>query len=69
MPRFLKPQEVAAMLAVSVRTLECWRASGDGPEFSKPTPRTVRYREDVVEDFMERGTRRSTSDPGDGARA
>ncbi len=49
LPRLLTPQEVAAMLGLTERTLERWRITGEGPRYSKLSRSTVRYlREDVA---------------------
>jgi len=41
---YLDPRAVAARYHVSGRTLERWRASGDGPAFVRVGPRRVLYR-------------------------
>lgn len=46
--RLLDEHEVAAMLALSVRTLQAWRVKGEGPRFVR-LGRAIRYRySDVV---------------------
>jgi hypothetical protein len=53
----------AEFLGVSPRTLEGMRVRGNGPPFSKVGGRVV-YRVAVLEEFLERQERVSTSDPG-----
>jgi predicted DNA-binding transcriptional regulator AlpA len=42
--RLLRPREAADFLGVAGRSLERWRASGDGPAFVRVGPRRVGYR-------------------------
>ncbi|NOX50528.1 MAG: helix-turn-helix domain-containing protein [Gammaproteobacteria bacterium] len=53
--------EVAEILRISVRTLQAWRVSGDGPRYSK-IGRAVRYRRPDIENWVLSGSRFSTSD-------
>lgn len=63
-PEFFRTREAAQFLALSPRTLEALRRTGEGPAFSCPTRRSVIYaRADLVA-WAARGRRRSTSDPG-----
>jgi excisionase family DNA binding protein len=39
----LKTTEAAALLGVSVATLEKWRQRGIGPAYQRTGPRTIRY--------------------------
>ncbi len=51
----LREREVAGILGVSVRTLQQWRRSGDGPPFLKLSQKKrgmVRYDPADVETFM-----------------
>ena len=41
--QLLTPKEAAAILAVTPRTLERWRMTGEGPRFLKLSRATVRY--------------------------
>ena len=41
---FYTSKEVAEILRVSVRTVECWRATRTGPKFVPASHRMVRYR-------------------------
>ena len=62
--------EVAQLLRVSVHTLARWRCDGTGPPFLKlggGRTSLIRYRRSEVLAYLERATRRSTVDPGDGA--
>lgn len=47
----LAPEDAAAMLAVSVKTLETWRRLGRGPRFVK-LGRAVRYAVDDLDAFL-----------------
>lgn len=40
----LTPGEAAALLNVSVGTLQAWRRAGTGPVYTQHGPKTVRYR-------------------------
>ena len=55
-PSLLTTAEAAAGLKVSPRTLDNWRSLGTGPEFIK-VGALVRYREDDIEDYLDRQTR------------
>lgn len=44
---FIDEQQVADMLCQSVRTIQKWRVTGNGPEFYK-LGRSVRYRQSDV---------------------
>jgi predicted DNA-binding transcriptional regulator AlpA len=61
--QLLRESEAAELLSLKVATLRRWRWSGDGPGFVK-LGSSVRYRLSDIEDFIESGRRRSTSDPG-----
>ena len=45
---WLTPAQAAAYLGVSVRALECWRASGTGPQYRR-VGRTIRYHLDALD--------------------
>lgn len=64
-PRYLKTPEAAAHLGLSPRTLEKHRCYGTGPVFRKLGGRIV-YQIDDLDAWAAIGSRRSTSDPGDG---
>ena len=46
---FLRPEDVASILGVSLDTVKRWRAEGKGPAAVYLTPRTVRYRRESVD--------------------
>ncbi|TPW27708.1 helix-turn-helix transcriptional regulator [Pararhizobium mangrovi] len=60
-PRYLRTPEAARFLGLSGRTLEKHRTYGTGPRYSKIGGRVV-YRLDDLQAWVERGTKRSTSD-------
>ena len=59
-PKLHTPQEVAAMLCISERTLERWRIVGDGPTFIKVGPKKVRYAAGDVANFVASRAKAST---------
>jgi predicted DNA-binding transcriptional regulator AlpA len=59
----LDTNAVAAMLGLRPNTLVQWRMGGSGPRFVK-LGRRVRYRPADVSDWLEKQTRRSTSEIG-----
>ena len=63
--RYLKTPEAAAHLGLSPKTLEKHRCYGTGPLFRKLGGRIVYAIEDL-DTWAAIGTRRSTSDPGEG---
>jgi predicted DNA-binding transcriptional regulator AlpA len=64
-PRFLRTPEAARFLGLSARTLEKHRTYGTGPTYYKLGGRVV-YALDELKLWTARGTRQSTSDPGNG---
>ncbi len=64
-PRFLRTPEAARFLGLSARTLEKHRTYGTGPAYYKLGGRVV-YALDELKLWAARGTRQSTSDPGNG---
>jgi excisionase family DNA binding protein len=63
----LTEREAASVLAVSQRTLQKWRLTGDGPPYAK-VGRLVRYSTADLDAYVAQGRRRSTSDtPGEAA--
>lgn len=64
-PRYLKTPDAAIHLGLSARTLEKHRCFGTGPVFRKLGGRIV-YAIDDLDAWAAIGTRRSTSDPGNG---
>ena len=63
---FLNEREAAELLRVSVRTLQRWRLTGDGPPFCAFGGRRLYARGDVMS-WASSQRRRSTSDPGNEA--
>ena len=64
-PRYLKTPDAAIHLGLSARTLEKHRCFGTGPVFRRLGGRIV-YAIDDLDAWAALGTRRSTSDPGNG---
>jgi excisionase family DNA binding protein len=58
----LTTKEAAALLSLSPRTLERLRHSGGGPRYLK-IKRSVRYRLDWVQSWLDRNAVTSTSEP------
>jgi hypothetical protein len=59
----LTEQDAAALLHVSVKSIQGWRSRGGGPRFVK-VGRCVRYRREDLQAFVLAALRTSTSDPG-----
>ena len=59
---FLRTEEAARFVGLSWRTLEKHRVYGTGPKFSKIGGRIV-YAVSDLREWVERGSKRSTSDP------
>ncbi|MEX2530962.1 MAG: helix-turn-helix domain-containing protein [Gemmatimonadota bacterium] len=57
----LSPEEAAERLGVARSTVDNWRWTGSGPRYVKVGGR-VRYRLSDLADYLDRQTRRSTSD-------
>jgi predicted DNA-binding transcriptional regulator AlpA len=64
-PRYLRTPEAARFLGLSGRTLEKHRTYGTGPTYRKLGGRVV-YALDDLRAWVDRGAKRSTSDPGSG---
>ena len=47
--RYFRPKEAAEYLRISARHLEHWRATGQGPRFSKPDKAVLYDRKDLDE--------------------
>ena len=58
----LTPPQAAAILQVKPNTLAKWRVTGEGPAFVR-IGRAIRYSAREVARFIDRQTRRSTSEP------
>ena len=61
--RLLHEAEVAKILSVKVSTLRRWRWAGQGPRFIK-VGFAVRYDPQLLQDYLAKQVRSSTSDPG-----
>ena len=61
--KILNTKEAARYLSLRPNTLEIWRVQGVGPTFLKLN-RSVRYRRQDLEKFIENGASRSTSEYG-----
>lgn len=59
---WLPPEDAAALLGVSLKTLQKWRCSGGGPAFAK-FGRVIRYPRSELSDWMLSRIRASTSEP------
>jgi hypothetical protein len=63
MQELLTERQAAALLKVSVKSLQGWRSRGGGPPFLK-LGRCVRYSVAELDAFLREAVRRSSSDPG-----
>ena len=61
--RYLRTQEAARFVGLSIRTLEKHRIYGTGPRYSKLGGRVV-YRVEDLQAWVDSGAKVSTSDPG-----
>jgi len=62
LPHMMKEQDVCALLGIAQGTLRNWRVSGCGPRFCKLTGSAVRYPRQLLEDWLNACSRRSTSE-------
>ncbi len=60
----LNTQGAASYLAVSPRSLEAWRLTGEGPQYCRLTARAIRYRVEDLDAWAAERICRSTSDQG-----
>ena len=60
---------MAPFMGVTVRSLQKWRQTGDGPQFVRLSTRNVKYRRIDGRSYSESRLRSSTSDPGPEANA
>jgi hypothetical protein len=60
----LSERDASREYGIPVRTLQGWRVRGGGPEYIK-CGRSVRYRRDAFERWLDSHTRTSTSDMKD----
>jgi predicted DNA-binding transcriptional regulator AlpA len=58
----LREKEAAAYLGVSQRWMQERRADGNGPPYCRLTARTVRYRRQDLDRFLEERMQRSTAE-------
>lgn len=52
-PNVLDTREAAEFIGESRRTLEDWRLNGKGPRYFKNASGKVRYKRDVLEEYMD----------------
>lgn len=52
-PELMTSREAAQFLGVSYETVFRWRKDGEGPKYSQPTPRVVRYLRSDLLKFLE----------------
>lgn len=62
--RLLTPQEAAAYLGATVKTLENWRGTGAGPTYVKLSAKCVRYVQGDLDEHIRASRRRHTADRG-----
>jgi predicted DNA-binding transcriptional regulator AlpA len=63
-PLLVDERAAADALGLTPRTLQAWRARGEGPPHVRVSSRCVRYRPQDLEDWAAERVRSSTSDPG-----
>lgn len=56
--RLLTPDEAADYLKMSAKTIANWRYRGDGPPHIKAGRRSVRYRQEKLDEFLAHRERR-----------
>ncbi len=54
--KLVAQEEVAERLGLSVRTVERWRVTGEGPAFVRIGPRRVAYQEEAIEAWLAANT-------------
>ena len=59
--RLLTPEDAAACLGVTKKTLENWRATGNGPGYAKLSGKCVRYQPADLDAYIERCRRTNTA--------
>lgn len=52
----MNPEEVSAYTSISVPALAMMRHRGNGPDFTRPTPRTILYRKGDVDAWVKAGS-------------
>lgn len=63
MERLLTPSEVSELTGVTTAHLAQLRFTGKGPRYRALTPKTIRYTESDVQDWIDRSARTTTA-PG-----
>lgn len=63
-PLIFSERDASRDYGIPVKTLQGWRLRGGGPEYIK-CGRSVRYRRDAFERWLDSRTRKSTSDTAD----
>lgn len=53
--QLLNERETSAKLSISIAMLRKWRRSETGPAFVKIGKRSIRYREDILDKFIQDG--------------
>ena len=61
-PILLTEKEAGKILGFSIRTLQKWRIEGQGPPFIRVSARTIRYRREDLDQWIESCVRTSTSE-------
>ena len=64
MNQLMDEKQAAALLNVSIKSLQAWRSRGGGPKFLKIGRLLVRYRLEDLQAFVVSALRSSTSDQG-----
>ncbi len=59
----LSEKETAKLLGFSIRSLQKWRTTGEGPLFVRVSARAIRYRREDLNRWIEERIRTSTTDP------
>ena len=54
--RYIDERAAAGKAGTSVRTLQRLRREGGGPPYTKVSPRLVRYREDLLDEYLQSRT-------------
>ncbi|WP_093154564.1 helix-turn-helix transcriptional regulator [Thalassobaculum litoreum] len=62
--QLIDEREAARFIGYSVRTLQNWRLRGGGPQYSKISKRSVRYRRRHLLAWADNALRSNTSDQG-----
>ena len=62
--KLLTEKETAAALGTPASTLRYWRFKGTGPEYLKLGARLVRYKQSVIEDYIQSSVRMTTQEEG-----